>query len=123
MLHLILTLLLLVANPPEIHETPDRVIHVTFPAGATDICVFARRETKQEPDQNFPDGYYTPASCAGPLPADWTSYETDMWDEIMPWFESHHEPKSDWTVWAELHYPLANGQDEVRKTPTYTVNR
>lgn len=30
MLHLILTLLLLVANPPEIHETPDRVIHVTL---------------------------------------------------------------------------------------------
>lgn len=127
MLGIILALLLQVANPPEAKEGPDRVIHVTFPAGASDICVFVRRETKQEPDSNFPDGYYTPSSCAGPL-GELTNYDTDMWDEIMPWFESHNEPKSEWTVWAEITYviptsDLAEPKTEIRKTEPYKVTR
>ncbi len=127
MLHLLLMALLAVANPPEIKETADKVIHVTFPQGAEGICIYARRETKQEPDANFPDGYYTPADCAALEPAD-GNYDSDMWDFILPWFEMRHEPTSEWTVWAEITYPLtagdlADAKTEIRKTPEYKVTR
>lgn len=130
MLGIILALLLQVANPPEIRETADRVIQVTVPAGATDVCIYARRETKQEPDTNFPDGYYTPSSCASygdPISLE-TVYETGMWEPILAWFEARSEPQSEWTVWAEIKFPLATSdlaepKFEIRKTESYKVTR
>ena len=130
MLSLILALLLQVANPPEIRETKDRIIQVIVPAGATDVCIYARRETKVEPDTNWPDGYYTPSSCVSygePIELEQV-YQTGMWGPILAWFESRGEPTSEWTVWAEIKLPLASSdlaepKFEIRKTPEYKVTR
>lgn len=124
---LIMLLALWVPNPPSIMETKDRVIHVEFPTGAEDLCVYVRRETKEEPDSNFPDGYYTPSDCT-PLDTKDTNYESNIWDNIMPWYTAHNIPASEWTVWAEIVYPqysgdLADRKIEIRKTPTYKVTR
>lgn len=125
MLHLILSLMLGIINPPTIKETQDRVLHVQFDAGATQVCVYLQRQVKEEVSSSTNDeGYYTPQSCFDKEATDGETFlDDDIWNMVMPWFEDHKVEPARWLYWAVIEYPTTDGKYQYIPTEVHEVVR
>ena len=95
-----LTLLLAILPPSITAVDGGRLFEVTFDQGAGYACTIYQQQVVGEPDQNFPDGRYTPKHCWYLEPSD-SGYQDD-WAFIKP-------ENTDWLVWSEIDYMNLEG--------------
>lgn len=95
-------------------ELPCERFLVTFPKGAMQAITVYQQQVQGEPDDNFPDGRYTPRRVWFLEDSSIEEYEED-WNFIRKY-------ETPWKVWAEIGY-IENGEVVYVKSNVIDVVR